>query len=77
MNTERPAVAWNLDLALTKKNGGFELEEELEMREGTGLMKGGASPDREFGGGIETGAVLPDHSDSVAKCPLSAIAFAL
>ena len=60
-----------------KEECGVELVEELEMREGTGLRRGGASPDQEFGRGIGTGAVLPDHSDSEAKCPLSAIPFAL
>ena len=74
---ERPVDVWGLGLAPAKKNGRFEPEEELEMREGTGLRKGGASPDQEFGRGIGTGAVLPDRLDSVAKCPILAIAFAL
>ena len=43
MYTERPNLSWSLCLAPTK-NGGVEPEEESEMREGTGLMRGGASP---------------------------------
>ena len=39
-----PNASWNLSLAPTKKNGGAEPEEELEMREGIGLRKGAASP---------------------------------
>ena len=53
---ERSSLSWNLCLAPTKKNGGVELEEELEMREGTGLMKGAVSPCLEFGRGIGTRA---------------------
>ena len=56
MYMERPDLSWNLCLAPAKKNGGVEPEEELETREGTGLMMGGAFPCREFGGGIGTGA---------------------
>ena len=56
MNTERPNLSWNLCLAPAKKNGGAELEEESEMREGTGLRRGGASPCQEFGGGTGTRA---------------------
>ena len=44
MNTERPDLSWNLCLAPAKKNGGVELEEESEMREGTGLMRAEVSP---------------------------------
>ena len=44
MNTEQPDAFWNLCLASTRKNGGVNLEEELEMREGIGLMMGVASP---------------------------------
>ena len=44
MYTERPSLSWNLCLAPAKKNGGVEPAEESEMREGTGLMKEGASP---------------------------------
>ena len=42
--TERPDLSWSLCLAPAKKNGRVEREEELEMREGTGLRRGGASP---------------------------------
>ena len=51
--------------------------EESEMREGTGLMKEGASPCLEFGGGIGTGVARPDRTDSEAEPPLLAIASAL
>ena len=44
MYMERPDLSWSLCLAPAKKNGRVELEEELEMREGTGLRRGGASP---------------------------------
>ena len=44
MYTERPDLSWNLSLAPAKKNGGVELTEESEMREGTGLMRVEASP---------------------------------
>ena len=74
---ERPADVWSLFLAPVKKNSRFELEEELEMREGIGLMRGAASPDQEFGGGTGTRVAPPDCSDSEAKCPLLANAFAL
>ena len=55
MNTERPDASWSLCLAPAKEYGGAEPEEELEMREGTGVRKGGASPDQEFGRGIGIG----------------------
>ena len=55
MYMERPNPSWALCLAPAKKNGRVELVEELEIREGTGLMKGGASPCLEFGGGTGTG----------------------
>ena len=42
--TESPDLSWSLCLAPAKKNSGVEPEEELEMREGTGLRRGGASP---------------------------------
>ena len=58
MYMERPADLGSLCLAPAKKNGGFELEEEGEMREGTGPMKRVASPDQEFGGGTGIGEVL-------------------
>ena len=45
MYMERPVDIWSLSLAPAKKNGRFEPEEESEMREGTGLRKGAASPD--------------------------------
>ena len=44
MNMAQPDASWSLCLAPTKKNGRVEPEEELEMREGTGLMRGVASP---------------------------------
>ena len=77
MYTERPDLSWNLDLAPAKKYGKVEPAEELEMREGTGLMKEGASPCLEFGGGTGTGAAQPDRMDSEAEPPLSASASAL
>ena len=54
MNMERPGLSWNLCLAPAKKNGGVKPTEELEMREGTGLMREEASPCLEFGGGTGT-----------------------
>ena len=77
MYTERPDLSWNLDLAPAKKYGGVEPAEESEMREGTGLMREGASPCLEFGGGTGTGAAPPDRMDSEVEPPLSAIASAL
>ena len=77
MNTERPGLSWNLNLAPTKKNGRVEPEEELEMREGIGLMRGAVSPCLETGGGIGTRAVQQDWMDLEAKPPLLAIASAL
>ena len=74
MYTERPDLSWSLDLAPAKKYGGVEPAEELEMREGIGLMREEASPCREFGGGTGTGAARPDQTDSEAEPPLSAIA---
>ena len=56
MYTESLAVSWSLCLAPAKKNCGVELVEELEMREGTGLMREAAFPCLEFGGRIGTGA---------------------
>ena len=44
MYMERPALSWNLALAPAKKNGGVKPVEELEMREGIGLMMEGVSP---------------------------------
>ena len=77
MYMERPDLSWNLCLAPAKKNGGVKPAEELEMREGTGLMREEASPCREFGGGIGIGAAQPDRTGSESKSPLSAIASAL
>ena len=77
MYTERPNLSWNLDLAPAKKNGGVELAEESEMREGIGLMTEGASPCLEFGGGTGIGAARPDRMDSEAEPPLSAMPSAL
>ena len=77
MYTERPDLSWTLNLASTKKNGRVEPAEESEMREGTGLMREGASPCLEFGGGIGTGVARPDRTDLEAEPPLSAIASAL
>ena len=56
MYTERPDLSWNLCLVPAKKNGGVKPAEESEMREGTGLMREGASPCLEFGGGTGIGA---------------------
>ena len=55
MYTERPGQFCNLCLTPTKKNSGFMPEEESEMREGMGLMRGAVSPCLEFGGGTGTG----------------------
>ena len=77
MNTERPDLSWNRDLAPAKKNGGVEPAEKLEMREGTGLTRGGASPCREFGGWIGIGVAPPVRMDWELESPLSAIASAL
>ena len=77
MYTERPALSWNLCLAPAKKNSGVDLAEELEMREGIGLMREEASPCREFGGGTGIEAVQPDWMDLETEWPLSAIASAL
>ena len=77
MNTESPDLSWNLDLAPAKKNGGVKPAEELEMREGIGLMTEGASPCLEFGGGTGIKAARPDQTDSEAEPPLSAMPSAL
>ena len=77
MYKERPDLSWSLYLAPAKKNGGVELEEGLEMREGTGLRRGGASPCREFGGGTGIEGAQLDWMDSEVKPPLSAITSAL
>ena len=69
MSMERPDLSWTLNLAPAKKNGRVEPAEESEMREGTGLMREGASPCLEFGGGIGTGAARPDRTDLEAKPP--------
>ena len=55
MYTESPALSWNLCWAPITKNTGVEPAEELEVREGTGLMMEVVSPCLEFGGGIGTG----------------------
>ena len=73
MYTERPTLSWNLCLVPAKKNGGVKLAEELEMREGTGLMREGASPCLEFGRGTGTGAARPIWTNSEAEPPLLAI----
>ena len=70
MNTERPSQSWNLCLAPAKKNSRFKPEEELEMREGIGLMRGAVSPCLEFGRGTGTGATQPDQMELEAKPPL-------
>ena len=44
MYMESPDLSWRLCLVPAKKNGRVKLEEESEMREGTGLMREGASP---------------------------------
>ena len=72
MYTERPALFWNLCLTPTKKNSRVEPEEESEMREGTGLRRGGASPCQEFGRGTGTRVAQPDRTDLEAKLPLLA-----
>ena len=77
MYTERPDLSWSLDLVPAKKYGGVEPAEELEMREGIGLMREEASPCREFGGGTGIGAARPDWTDSEAEPPLSAMPSAL
>ena len=77
MYTERPDLSWNLCLAPAKKYGGVEPAEESEMREGTGLRKGEASPCLEFGGGTGIGAARLDRTDLETEPPLSAIPSAL
>ena len=74
---ERPTDLRSLCLAPAKKNGRAKLEEELEMREGTGLMRGVASPDQEFGGGTGIREAQPDWSGSETKCPSTAKVSAL
>ena len=66
MNTVWPNGLWSLCLVPAKKNSRVKLEEELEMREGIGLMRGVASPCQEFGGGTGTRVVPPDHPGSVS-----------
>ena len=77
MYMERLDLSWSLCLAPAKKNGGLKLEEESEMREGTGLMRGAVFPCLEFGGGIGTRVAQPDWMDSEFKPPLSATPSAL
>ena len=55
MNMDRPNASWKHLLAPTKKNSRVKPVEELEMREGTGLMRGAESPCLEFGGGTGIG----------------------
>ena len=74
---ERPDLSWSLCLAPAKKYGGVELVEELEIREGIGLMMEEASPCLEFSGGTGIGRARPDRMDSEVKPPLLAIASAL
>ena len=57
MNTVCPENPWKCLCAPIKKNGGFEPVEELEMREGMGLMRGAESPCQEFGRGTGNGEV--------------------
>ena len=77
MYMERPDLSWNLCLVPAKKYSGVKPAEELEMREGIGLMREEASPCLEFGGGTGTGAARLDWMDSEAKPPLLAIPSAL
>ena len=77
MNMERPGHSWNLCLAPAKKYRGAELEEESEMREEIGLMRGAVSPCLEFGRGTGIGEAPPDLMDSKAEPPLLAKASAL
>ena len=76
-STERPNASWSLCLAPAKKYTGAKPEEESEMREGTGLRRGGASPHLEFGRGTGIGVVESTHLDWEGKWPLFAIASAL
>ena len=73
MYMERCGLSWDLCLALVKKDGKVKLVEELEMREGKGLMRGAVSLCLEFGRGTGIGVVPPDQMDSEAEPPLSAI----
>ena len=77
MYTERSDFSWNLCLAPAKKNSRVKPVEESEMREGTGLMREGASPCLEFGGGTGIEAARPDRMDSEAEPPFSAMPSAL
>ena len=54
MYMERPNLSWNLCHVPAKKNSRVEPEEESEMGEGIGLMRGVVSPCQEFGGGTGT-----------------------
>ena len=77
MYMERPNLSWNLCLAPVKKYRGVEPTEESEMREGIELMREGASPCLEFGGGTGIGVARPDRTDLETEPPLLAIASAL
>ena len=77
MYTESPDLSWSLCLAPAKKYGGVELAEELEMREGIGLMMEEASPCLEFGRGTGSAMARPDRMDLEVEPPLWAIASAL
>ena len=70
MYTERPALSWALCLVPAKKNGRVELAEELEMREGTGLIVRGtawyslATRGLVMGGGVGGGVGRMMHCNS-------------
>ena len=53
-----------------KKNSGVELAEELEMREGIGLMREVVSPCLEFGRGTGTRVAQPERMDLETKFSL-------
>ena len=69
MNTDCPDTSWKCLLAPAKKDGEFELVEELEMRERTGLMRGVGSPCQGLGGGTGSGEAQLDWTDLEDESP--------
>ena len=67
MNMVPPNASWKHLLAPAKKNGRVELVEELEVREGRGLVGGAESLCQEFGRGTGIGEAQLDQTDSLDK----------
>ena len=67
MNMDHPDTSWKNLPAPTKKSGGVEPVEELEMREGTGLRRGAESLCQEFGGETGIREARLDQMDSPEK----------